>query len=393
MFIYTYSNRITSIITGDNVISSVHLMNLTEARNLADKGLMTQPFDPNTAAAEDSGIFGLPYSEAEASLIFLPVAWEATTSYGGGTSHGPAAILEASRQVDLYDTDVLKPYEAGLYIVPESTQVQAWNQEAKELAQKIIQIGGRIDGNLELTQALERVNHLGTLLNDFVYNETKRLLSSQKTVGIIGGDHSVPFGAIKAIAEKNPSFGILHFDAHSDTRSAYEGFEWSHASIMYNVLENIPQVSTLVQVGIRDICEEEMEYLRSQKERVRLHLDRDLKRKKFEGRSWKQTCEEIVSDLPQLVWISFDIDGLDPRFCPHTGTPVPGGLDFSEANYLIGALVRSGRKIIGFDLNEVAPNLKDETDEWDANVGARLLYKLSAWTLASQGKAKVGLLL
>jgi agmatinase len=92
------------------------------------------------------------------------------------------------------------------------------------------------------------------------------------------------------------------------------------------------------------------------------------------------------------VWISFDIDGLDPRFCPHTGTPVPGGLDFHEAVHLIGEVARSGRRIVGFDLNEVAPNGNDESDEWDANVGARLLYKLCAWTFASRGLCELNTL-
>jgi agmatinase len=206
-------------------------------------------------------------------------------------------------------------------------------------------------------------------------------------VGIIGGDHSVPFGALKAIAEKHSSFGILHFDAHSDTRIAFEGFKWSHASIMYNVLENIPQVKNLVQVGIRDFCEQEFDYCHQQKSRVSVFFDQKLSQEKFEGKSWKDITQKIIASLPQEVWISFDIDGLDPRFCPHTGTPVPGGLDFNEAIFVISSLVRSGRKIIGFDLNEVSPS-PDKDDSWDANVGARLLYKLSAWMMASQELVK-----
>jgi agmatinase len=145
----------------------------------------------------------------------------------------------------------------------------------------------------------------------------------------------------------------------------------------------------MVQVGIRDFCEEEMDYTASQKDRVSTFFDRDLARRKYEGANWSQISKEIVDALPENVWISFDIDGLDPRFCPHTGTPVPGGMDFQEANYIFSVLVKAGKKIIGFDLNEVAPNLENENDEWDANVGARLLYKLTAWTLASQGKAQL----
>ncbi|MDF2694021.1 MAG: Agmatinase [Labilithrix sp.] len=109
----------------------------------------------------------------------------------------------------------------------------------------------------------------------------------------------------------------------------------------------------------------------------------------MEGEPFAQIAREIAAALPNKVWISFDIDGLDPRYCPHTGTPVPGGLELQEAIAVIREVVRAGKTIVGFDLNEVAPNLANEEDEWDGNVGARLLYKLVAFTLASQGKAKL----
>lgn len=347
-------------------------------------------FDPNAAATADSGIFGLPFDEKESALLLYPVPWEATTSYGGGTGEGPAAILEASRQVDLYDADVLKPYEAGLHMLPENREIRSWNVEAKALAARVIDAAGVTQGDRELEAALQAVNAASERVNLDVERATQRILSGEKIPGIVGGDHSVPFGALKAIAGKNPSFGILHFDAHLDLRNAYEGFQWSHASIMHNVLERIPAVSKLVQVGIRDFCEEEMDYARSQGARVRVFTDRELTRRKFQGASWDQVAREIVEQLPKEVWVSFDIDGLDPRYCPHTGTPVPGGLEFQEANYILSLVVQSGRKIIGFDLNEVAPHPEwpEGGDEWDANVGARMLYKLCAWTLASQGKAK-----
>jgi agmatinase len=340
-------------------------------------------FDPNAAASQDSGIFGLNDSFESAALVFLPIPWEATTSYGGGTSQGPKAILSASRQVDLFEAEVLNPYEVGFYLLPESREVKNWNQKAKKEAQKIIKRGGEIGNNRELKKSLQIVNSLGEKLNRFVFAETQKLLKSKKQMGLIGGDHSVPFGALQAVAEHYPSFGILHFDAHSDTRIAFEGFTWSHASIMYNVLEQIPQVTKLVQVGIRDFCEQEFDYCQKQGSRVDVFYDQQLSRTKFEGVSWKKTTENIIQSLPEEVWVSFDIDGLDPRFCPNTGTPVPGGLDFNEAIFVISSLVRSGRKIIGFDLNEVSPST-DKKDSWDANVGARLLYKLSAWMLASQ---------
>jgi len=226
------------------------------------------------------------------------------------------------------------------------------------------------------------------MLNVWVKKETAGILAKGKIAALVGGDHSTPFGAFEAVGEKLGSFGILHFDAHSDTRIAYEGFVHSHASIMYNALENIKAVEKLVQVGIRDVCQQEMDYVKSQGDRVRMFSDRELARRSFVGESFAKVTQEIVAALPQKVWVSFDIDGLDPRFCPHTGTPVPGGLDFREASYIIAELAKSGRTIVGFDVNEVAPNLADEEDEWDANVGARLLYKLCGATFASQKKIK-----
>lgn len=349
---------------------------------------MATTFDPNAAASADAGIFGLPYSFADSAVVYLPVPWEATTSYGGGTADGPAAILEASHQVDLFDADVLRPYEAGLHILPESREVRTRGRAARKLAQGIIARGGDIGQSKPLRAALAKVNAASEWLNSYVATETDRLLAAGKIVGLIGGDHSTPFGALQAVAQHHPHFGILQIDAHADLRRAYEGFTYSHASIMFNVLEKIPAVDRLVQVGIRDFCEAEWDYARSQGKRSRIFLDSDLQYRRHQGRAWARSVDEIVATLPQEVWISFDIDGLDPRFCPHTGTPVPGGIDFAEASHLISVLARSGRKIIGFDLNEVSPDPTGHS-EWDANVGARMLYKMTAWTLLSRGLCKL----
>ena len=345
-------------------------------------------FDPNAPAQPGSGVFGLPFTEAEAKVVLVPVPWEATTSYGGGASEGPRAIREASAQVDLYDLDVEKPYEAGIFMGEEPAEVVVANEEGKALAAKIIEKGGAGD-DPELVRALARVNALSGLVNGWVKRETLRLLGAGKLVGIVGGDHSVPFGALVAVAVKSPSFGILHFDAHADTRRAYEGFEHSHASIMFNVLEWIPQVTKLVQVGIRDVCEQEIDYCKSQGARVRMFADRELVKRRHAGEPFASVAADIVNALPDEVWVSFDIDGLDPRFCPHTGTPVMGGLDPAEVIAILRELAKSGKKIVGFDLNEVAPNPHDDHDEWDGNVGARMLYKLVGFMLASQGKAKL----
>ena len=148
---------------------------------------------------------------------------------------------------------------------------------------------------------------------------------------------------------------------------------------MDNVLR-LDGVATIVQVGIRDFCEEEYERISSSGGRVRTFFDVQLAAARSRG-GFGDAIGTAVQALPESVYVSFDIDGLDPSLCPHTGTPVPGGLSFHEASALLGAVARSGRRIVGFDLNEVAPG---DDDEWDANVGARLLYKLIGWTLVSQ---------
>jgi agmatinase len=337
-------------------------------------------FDPNAAAERDAGIYGLPHTPDEARVILLPIPWDATTSYRPGASGGPRAIFEASMQVDLYDAEVGKPYERGIAMLPENAELRSWNEEARASAEEVIEAAGRVAGNPALEAALTRVNALSERLNEVVYLETKRLLGQGRIAAVVGGDHSSPYGAIRAYAERFPGIGVLHVDAHADLRRAYEGFTHSHASIMENVM-HIEGVARIVQVGVRDFCEEELDRIVSSGGRVRTFFDVNLAAARARG-ALADSFAAAVSALPEAVYVSFDIDGLDPALCPHTGTPVPGGLGFHEASALLGAVVHSGRRIVGFDLNEVAPGEGD--DEWDANVGARILYKLIGWTLLSQ---------
>ena len=341
--------------------------------------------DPNSKASAKDGIYGLPFKESEAKVVYLPIPWDVTTSYQAGTSKGPGAILAASEQIDFFDLDFVDAYQAGLFMKKENAKIKKLNTEGRALAKKIIDADDEtMAKNKVLQKNLVKVNQICESLNQEVYKETKALLDQGKISVVVGGDHSTPFGAIKAYAEKFKNFGVLHFDAHSDTRIAYMGFENSHASIMHNVMEKIPGVSKLVQVGICDFCEQEYTYTRDNK-KVEVYFDQTLSRRKMSGENFQKIAKEIVSHLPENVYISFDIDGLDPRFCPNTGTPVPGGLDYSEVMLIINELVTSGKKLVGFDLVEVAPNPKDKTNEWDANVGMRLLYKMTSAALATQG--------
>jgi agmatinase len=344
---------------------------------------MAKGFDPGAAAMEGSGIFGLPFSVEEAKVVVVPVPYAATTSYGGGAERGPEAILRASRQVDLYDIETGRPYEAGIAMLPMPIDVLAWHAEARRDAETIVAVGGAIDGDEALEAALARVDAISTRVNEWVEGATARALARGALPAIIGGDHSTPFGAIRAVAAKHPRLGILHVDAHADLRAAYEGFSHSHASIMHNVASLVPGVAKIVQVAIRDLSEEEHDFARASGGRIVTHFDAHLVARLFDGESWSKIADDIVRDLPRNVYVSFDIDGLDPTLCPHTGTPVPGGLSFQQACALIRAVVKSGRRIVGVDVNEVVPG--PEGDEWDGNVAARLLYKLVGWMLVSNG--------
>lgn len=337
-------------------------------------------FDPS-APGTGGGLFGLPFTPEEAKVVIVPVPWEATVSYGSGTADGPAAILKASHQVDLLDRETGRPYAAGIAMLPIPAEIRAWSDQARRLALPVIEKGGAGD-DPALQRTTVEVNVLGDRMNNWVYDTTRSLLEQGKLVGVVGGDHSVPFGSIKAVAEKHPGLGVLHVDAHADLRAAYEGFRWSHASIMNNVLMLIPDVARIVQVGIRDYSDEEEAVIQAHASRLTTWFDPDLRRALFDGETWSRLAMRIVAGLPREVYVSFDIDGLDPALCPHTGTPVLGGLSFPEAMALLRVLVESGRRIVGFDLNEVTPDPSGKS-EWDGNVGARVLYKQIGFALMS----------
>jgi agmatinase len=230
-----------------------------------------------------------------------------------------------------------------------------------------------------MSKALKEVNEGSAYLNQWVYDQTRSLLKNNKLVALLGGDHSVPLGYMKALSELYPDFGILQIDAHCDLRDRYEGFVYSHASIMYNALEEVPAISKLVQVGIRDYSDSEWDRICSSNYKIITYFDRELKERLYDSEPWKKIANEIVEHLPQHVYISFDIDGLDPKLCPNTGTPVMGGLETEQVFYIIRKIIKSGRNIIGFDLCEVGVSTK----EWDENVGARILYKLCNLLLKS----------
>lgn len=324
-----------------------------------------EDFDLN-GLGQKGKLFGLPIEPKDASLVIVPVPWEATVSYHSGTVQGPRAILDSSIQLDLFHKDSGDFWKQGISMLPI----------AEELIDESNKIRALVSTYLENEQSenpmLDQINVACENLNIHVKAITKGLLQENKRVGLVGGDHSTPLGFLKILNEKHERFGILHIDAHMDLRKAYQGFTFSHGSIMYNALK-LPAISRIVQVGIRDYCEEEFHNVKRSMGRVAVFFDEDLKTAHFNGTTWNEICERILHELPQKVYISFDIDGLDPKLCPGTGTPVPGGLDYDQAVHLLKKLVASGKEIIGFDLSEVAPG---KNSDWDANVGARVLYQL-----------------
>lgn len=330
--------------------------------------------ESGAAYEEASGVFGLDVTEEEASLVLVPVSWDATASYQLGTAEAPAAILEASEQIDHFDLAFDRPYAKGICFLEENMRTKKLNREAHALK----------GSPLSQEELIKRMNSLSEELNSIVEKETESKLKQGKIVGLIGGEHSCPYGFIKALSKKHKEFGILHVDAHFDLRKAYEGYKHSHASIMYNTLTDFPEAQKIVSFGIRDFCKAEYDF--SQKlikdGRSLVYFDRDLYRSKLKPEGFKEVVKEAISFLPQKVYISFDIDGLETQFCPSTGTPVPGGLHYNDACYLIEELAASGKEIIGFDLCEVAP---DKTGmQWDENVAMRLLYKLCGSALQNK---------
>ncbi len=338
-------------------------------------------FDPNGVGVDNGAYFSMPFSIEQARLVLVSAPWDVTVSYATGAAIAPDAIIEASMQLDFYDSSAVDAWRDGIATAEIDYSILEESQRLRRDAQKVIDYleeGGDIADEY-VGRYLKKVNNGSRKLNDNVYTQCRELLDQGKLVGLVGGDHSTPYGAIKALSERHSSFGILHIDAHCDLRKGYEGFEFSHASIMYNVLRDFEQVDQLVQVGVRDYCDDEL-MLAQSSDKISLFDDYALAKERFEGATWQQQCQRIVEKLPQEVYISFDIDGLSMSYCPNTGTPVSGGLSFNEALYLIETVTLSGRKIIGFDIVEVAPNQKQRVD---AIVGARMLFKLCGQTLKS----------
>jgi agmatinase len=332
-------------------------------------------FNPNKVSNPNNNIFGLPFNEEDAKLVIIPVPWEVTVSHLAGTARAADHVYKSSFFVDIFDVDGNAGWKQGFFMQPIDKKLLFKNDYLRKEAELYIDYiaqGTPIEENKFMCKSLKEINEGSVYMNNWVYENCKRLIEKEKMVAVLGGDHSTSLGLMKALSEKHGDFGVLQIDAHCDLRVKYEDFNYSHASIMYNALTEIPAITKLVQVGIRDYCEEEWDYICNSNFRVITYFDKQVKNRLFEGQTWKTIANEIIQNLPQKVYISFDIDGLDRKLCPNTGTPVIGGFESEEMIYLIQKIKDSGRELIGFDLVEIGVGQTD----WDSNVGASLLWRL-----------------
>ena len=338
-------------------------------------------FNPDGVGVDNGNYFGMDFKLEDARLVLVSAPWDVTSSYGAGSVYAPDAIIDASTQLDFYDPVSPDMWRRGIATAPVDYSLEEDSQRLRGDAEKVIkqlEQGGDVSGEY-FARKIRRINEGCAKMNARICEQVSQYLDAGHITGLVGGDHSTAYGSIKAVAERNEGLGILHFDAHRDLREAYEFFDCSHASVMFNVLRDIGNVSKLVQVGVRDFCYTERRIAETDPRVESFEWDA-LARAKFEGRTWASICSDIVECLPQTIYISMDIDALSIEYCPHTGTPVVGGMTFDEAVYLMDCAARSGRRIAGFDLVEVVPGIDDKTD---ASVGARMLYKMCGIALKS----------
>ena len=313
--------------------------------------------DFDAPAAQGSGWFGTETNSGELALIEVP--FDATSSYHRRARYGPQAMRTASHQVELTLVDGRCPARQG--IVAQQLSIGHLNTEASEAMERLRQ--GDLDAARLVDDAYTSVEHM-------VESALIEHWAQKRNVVVIGGDHSISYGALRVALETFPDLGILHLDAHADLRSDYEGITCSHASIMNRIKALKPDVP-LTQVGLRDLGAQEKQRIQGDPS-ILAFFDEALAQQQFLGMPWAEQAQAIIQTLPSEVWLSFDVDALDPSLCPNTGTPVPGGLSYHQAIDLIDRIVASGRRLIGADLTEVAG------DPYDALIGARLVYRILA---------------
>ncbi len=274
------------------------------------------------------------YENSEIVIYSAPL--ENSVSYGSGTKNGPREIIKASHYVEFYDeeTNCELCFEKGIATLP-----------IKSL------------DKLKSKTAINKIE-----------KDVTNLIADEKFVVMLGGEHTVTLGSVLAHHKKYNNLSVLQIDAHSDLRNSYEGNKYSHASVMRRVYE---VNKNIVQVGIRAQCKEEADLIKS--ENIKTFYMRDIRSEKSNVK-WQKN---VVESLTENVYITFDIDGLDPSIVPATGTPEPGGLFWDETLDLI-KMVGKKKNIVGFDLVELAPSKYYESSNF---IAAKLVYKILNYAL------------
>lgn len=269
--------------------------------------------------------------------VILPLSYEGTVTYGKGTSRGPRAIIKASQQLELYDEELdQETYRFGIHTFKE--------------------VEGEALSPAEMTEA--------------VYRESSRLVKDKKFLVALGGEHFLSLGLVRALCDKYKDFSVLQLDAHADLRDEYQGTKYNHACIGRQLLELVP----LTQVGVRSLSQEEANYIRDEKRLKVFYASRIIDR-----RDW---IAEVLSSLSPYVYLTFDLDVLDPGIMPAVGTPEPGGLGWHETLNFLRQLTEK-KKIIGFDLMEFSPQPGNIAPDF---LAAKLVYKLLGYIFRSQDK-------
>ena len=320
-------------------------------------------------------LFGKQIGYKKAKLVLLSAPWSAAASFGGGAERGPNLIKQNSSQMDFFSKDLKDVRSQGIFLKPAPAWLISLNQKTRKQALPIIKLEESAPGSFS-KKLLNVINQACSKMRGWVFEETKNIHQSGKLFGLVGGDHSVTEGAVQYFKEYyKADFGLLHIDAHADLRRAYQGFKYSHASVMYNVISSPPRLHSLVQVGVRDYSKEE--YLRIKKHgNIHTFYDSEIKKQLFEGKTWANIVKNIIKFLPNKIYISLDVDGLEPHLFPHTGTPVPGGLSFTQLFYLLQKIDESQKEIVAFDVVETASPARLSLARWDGLNGARILYRL-----------------
>lgn len=270
-----------------------------------------------------------PYGSQENSkIVILSVPFDQTTTYSKGSDKGPAAIIEASRNLELYDIETdSEVYLEGIYTDHPILENQS------------------------------------EMMLRALYERVKTLLNEERFVVTLGGEHSISYGAIKAFAEHFGEITVLQLDAHADLQPAYENNPWSHASVMARVKE-IVQVKKIVSIGVRSMSREEVSYLDGDHTFFAHKLD--------EPGKWMET---VLAALSGPIYLTFDLDAFDSSLMPSTGTPEPGGLHWNQTLKFLKRVFEQNR-VVGFDVVELCPYEGIPAPDY---LAAKLIYKLLSY--------------